>query len=266
MSITTAASRAVSHGTQVMAKKSPVKSSARVTDALTQEQTFDQGIPEKAQKGPSKDESEGGMRIQTLAPVQRETLAYLRNYIAEHGYAPTLKDICKSIGVRSPSTAHFHLGRLEDKGFIKRNEDGSFELVEREETPVASGATAVPLVGVIAAGSPIEAIEDRSVMVDIPPQFLDRRGDVYCLQVSGDSMIDAHIADGDIIICRKQDTADDGQIVVALLENNCATVKTFRRLKGGKVMLIPHNPNHQPITVDKVTIQGRVVGLIREMH
>lgn len=201
----------------------------------------------------------------SLAPVQRETLQFMRNFISEHGYAPSLKDIAIHIGVRSPSTAHFHLSRLESKGFIKRGEDGAVEIVDREEVAITAGATAVPLVGVIAAGSPIEAIEDRSVMVDIPPQFLDRRREVYCLQVSGDSMIDAHIADGDIIIVRKQDTADDGEIVVALLEDNSATVKTLRRLKGGKVMLVPHNPTHQPITVDKVTVQGRVIGLLREM-
>jgi repressor LexA len=103
------------------------------------------------------------------------------------------------------------------------------------------------------------------VTVDVPPQFFAQRGEIYCLQVTGDSMIDAHICDGDVIIVKRQETADDGQIVVALLEDNSATVKTFRRLKGGKVMLIPHNPNHQPITVDKVSIQGRVIGLMREI-
>ena len=141
---------------------------------------------------------------------------------------------------------------------------------------VSQNSNAVPLFGLIAAGSTIEAIGDSSVFVDIPPQFLDSRsaqgrvpggrGEIYCLQVTGDSMIDAHIMDGDIIIVRRQDTANDGEIVVALLDDGCATVKTFRRLKGGKVMLIPHNPKHQPMTLDKVTIQGRVIGLIREMN
>jgi repressor LexA len=210
-------------------------------------------------------EEEGSQRSHSIAPVQRETLRFLRNFIAEHGYAPSLKDIAVHIGVRSPSTAHFHLSRLESKGFIRRGADGGFELLEREEVTPSGGMTAVPLVGVIAAGSPIEAIEDRSVMVDIPPQFFNGRNEIFCLQVSGESMIDAHIADGDVIIIRRQENADDGEIVVALLEDNTATVKTFRRLKGGKVMLVPHNPTHQPITVDKVTIQGRVIGLIREM-
>lgn len=206
-----------------------------------------------------------------LAPVQRQTLEYLRNFISDHGFAPTLKDIANFIGVRSASTAHFHLGRLEDKGFIRRGEDGSIELINTNsaelERHVAlhAGPQAVPLLGVIAAGAPIEAIEDTTVMVDVPSQFFDSRSHLYCLQVSGDSMIDAHIMDGDVIIVKRQETADNGQIVVALLEDNTATVKTFRRLKGGKVMLVPHNPAHTPITVDRVNIQGRVVGLIREM-
>jgi repressor LexA len=205
------------------------------------------------------------MSSRALAPVQRQTLEYLRNYIADNGYAPTLKDIANSIGVKSPSTAHFHLARLEDKGFLKRTDDGGFILVENKDVMPVFGPTAVPLCGLIAAGHPIEAIEDTTVTVDIPPQFINNRGEIYCLQVTGDSMIDAHIMDGDIIIVRRQSVADDGQIVVAVLEDNSATVKTFRRLKGGKVMLVPHNPNHKPITLDNVDIQGRVVGLIREI-
>ncbi len=202
-------------------------------------------------------------RSNTLAPVQRQTLEFLRNFIADKGYAPTLRDIAEHIGVRSASTAHFHLERLEDKGFIRRGADGFLELVECH-TPEL-GPTAVPLVGVIAAGEPIEAIEQK-MMIDIPPSMIDGKGEVYCLEVSGDSMIDAHICDGDIVVIKKQDTADDGQIVVALLENGAATLKKYRRLKNGKVMLIPANPNLKPITLDDVTVQGRVVGVIREMH
>ena len=217
--------------------------------------------------GVGSDNSSDGKMLATatLATVQRQTLEYLRNFIAENGYAPTLKDIAKFIGVKSPSTAHFHLARLEDKGFIRRSEDGAFTLIENKETMPALGPTAVPLCGLIAAGHPIEAIEDTTVTIDIPPQFINHKGDIYCLQVTGESMIDAHIMDGDIIIVRRQSVADDGQIVVAVLEDNSATVKTFRKLKGGKVMLVPHNPNHKPITLDNVDIQGRVVGLIREI-
>ncbi len=201
----------------------------------------------------------------SLAPVQRETLEYLRRFIADNGYGPTLKDIATYIGVRSPSTAHFHLARLEDKGFIQRGDDGAIELVEREDAAIPSAPFAVPLLGLIAAGSPIEVMGDTTVTVNVPPQFFDSRHEIYCLQVTGESMIDAHIMDGDIIIVRRQDSAENGQIVVALVENNFATVKTFRRLKGGKAMLVPKNPAHQPISADNATIQGRVIGLIREL-
>lgn len=199
----------------------------------------------------------------TLAPVQRQTLEFLRNFLAEKGYAPALKDIADFIGVKSPSTAHFHLERLENKGFIRRGEDGMLELLDRV-TPEL-GPTAVPLVGVIAAGRPIEAIE-QSTTIEIPPGMIDGRGEVYCLEVSGNSMIDEHICDRDIVVIKKQDTAEDGQIVVALLSDGNATLKRFRRLKNGQVMLIPANPTMQPITVDRVSIQGRLIGVIRELH
>lgn len=205
----------------------------------------------------------GSFKSSTLAPVQRQTLEFLRNFIADKGFGPTLKDIADHIGVKSLSTAHFHLERLEDKGFIRRGDDGFIELVQTAKPEF--GPAAVPLTGVIAAGLPIEAIENTT-MVEIPPNMITGRGEVYCLEVSGDSMIDAHICDGDLIVVRRQDTADDGDIVVALLEDQTATLKRYRRLKNGKVMLIPANPTISPITLDKVTIQGKLIGVIRELH
>lgn len=203
------------------------------------------------------------IKFSTLAPVQRQTLEFLRNFMADKGFGPTLKDIADYIGVKSLSTAHFHLERLTDKGFIRRGDDGMIELVNTARPEL--GPTAVPLAGVIAAGMPIEAIE-RTTMIDLPPSMITGRGEVYCLEVSGDSMIDAHICDGDVIVVRKQDNADDGQIVVALLDDNTATLKRFRRLKNGKVMLIPANPTMSPITLDGVKIQGRLIGVLRELH
>ena len=210
-----------------------------------------------------KKEKISSYKTNTLAPVQRQTLEFLRNYIAERGSAPTLKEIANHIGVKSVSTAHFHLERLEDKGFIRRGPDGMFELIKNAIPEL--GPTAVPLAGVIAAGMPIEAIE-HAATIEIPSSMIDGRGEVYCLEVSGDSMIDAHICDRDIVVIKKQEHAEDGQIVVALLEDGSATLKTFRRLKNGRVMLMPANPNMQPITLDQVTIQGKVIGIIREMH
>lgn len=199
----------------------------------------------------------------TLAPVQRQTLEFLRNFLAEHGFAPTLKDIAEHIGVKSLSTAHFHLERLEDKGFIRRGEDGMLELIDVAKPEL--GPTAVPLVGVIAAGFPIDAIENPTT-IEIPSDMIDGRGEVYCLEVSGNSMIDAHICDGDVVVIRRQENADDGQIVVALLNDGSATLKTFRRLKNGKVMLVPANSAMKPIMLDEVTIQGKLVGVLRKYH
>ena len=206
---------------------------------------------------------ETNYRTNTLAPVQRATLEFLRSFMADRGYAPTLKDIADHIGVKSASTAHFHLERLEDKGFIIRGEDGSIELISAQ-TPQL-GPTAVPLVGVIAAGMPIEAIEQK-MTIEIPPSMIPSKGEVYCLEVSGDSMIDAHICDGDIIVVKKQEVADNGQIVVAILEDESATLKEFRRLKNGKVMLIPANPTMTPMILDKVEVRGVLAGVIRQVH
>ncbi len=207
---------------------------------------------------------EDNFKSNTLAPVQRQTLEYLRSYMADKGYGPTLKDIADHIGVKSPSTAHFHLERLESKGFIKRGDEGEIELIESSRPEL--GPTSVPLVGVIAAGMPIEAIERGPVMIDIPGSMIAGRGEVYCLEVSGDSMIEDHICDGDMVVIRKQDTANDGETVVALLDDGTATLKRYRRLKSGKVMLIPANSTLKPITLDGVDIQGKVIGVIRELH
>ena len=211
----------------------------------------------------SSDPQGNNFQSSTLAPVQRQTLEFLRNFLADKGYAPSLKAIADFIGVKSASTAHFHLERLENKGFIRRGTDGLLEILDRATPQLAP--TAVPLVGVIAAGRPIEAIE-QSTSIEIPPSMIDGRGEVYCLEVSGSSMIDEHICDRDLVVIKKQDSAEDGQIVVALLDDGTATLKRYRRLKNGKVMLIPANPTMQPITVDKVTIQGRLIGVIRELH
>jgi len=202
-------------------------------------------------------------KTNTLAPVQRQTLEFLRNFIADKGYGPTLREIAEHIGVKSVSTAHFHLERLVDKGFISRGPDGALEIVEISKPEL--GASSVPLVGVIAAGIPIEAVENTTY-IDVPPQMLSGKSEIFCLEVSGESMIDAHICDQDVVVIRKQDYAKDGDIVVALLEDGSATLKYFRRLRNGGAMLIPANRSMQPIAVTDVTIQGVVVGVLRYLH
>ena len=212
---------------------------------------------------PGKEHEKSSLRTNTLAPVQRQTLKFLRDFIAERGFAPTLKEIADAIGVKSVSTAHFHLERLTDKGFISRGSDGRLEILESAKPDLGPGA--VPLVGVIAAGIPIEAVEN-STMIDIPSWMLDTRGEVFCLEVSGESMIDAHICDKDIVVIRKQDYAKDGDIVVALLDDGSATLKTFRRLRNGSAMLIPANASMKPMTLESLTIQGVLIGVLRHTH
>ena len=203
------------------------------------------------------------LKANTLAPVQRQTLEFLREFIGEHGHAPSLKQIAQRISVKSLSTAHFHLERLEQKGFIVRGEDGSLEIIDIERPELSP--TAVKLVGTIAAGRPIDAFEDTTY-IDVPSRMINGRGEVYCLEVSGNSMIDAHICDGDIVILRSQSTANEGDIVVALLEDNTATLKRYRRLRNGEVLLIPENSTMEPIKVKNCTVQGKLIGVLREYN
>jgi len=208
-----------------------------------------------------------GTTSTVLPPMQRMTLLFMREYIARHGFAPTLKDIALHLGVRSASTAHFHLERLVQKGYLTKGAQGALWISEEIE-PINSNY--VPLLGVVAAGVPLEAIENPHT-IEIPARLATNNGSVFCLEVGGDSMVDAHICDGDIVVVRRQDYAENGQIVVALLDDGSATLKTFRRLKTGHVMLIPANKELeakkilQPLTLENVTIQGRVIGVIREL-
>ena len=241
-----------------IAKKTTKKAKTRSKSSANSSVKKGTGKTSKAKKSTNESYSSS-----SLAPVQRQTLEFLRNFIAEHGYGPTLKDIAAHIGVKSLSTAHFHLERLMDKGFIERGADGFIEL--KEISTPELGPTAVQLVGVIAAGSPIEAIE-RSTTIDLPSNMIDGKGEVYCLEVSGSSMIDEHICDGDIVVIKKQDSAENGQIVVAILDDGSATLKTYRRSRTGQIMLIPANPTMKPIKVKDVRIKGRLIGVLRNLH
>lgn len=219
---------------------------------------------ETTEEGP---DDSGGVISSVLPPVQRMTLLFIRQYVAQNGFAPTLKEIAAHLEVRSASTAHFHLERLIEKGYLTRTEHGALWISEQKE---ATTSNYVPLLGTIAAGVPLEAIENPHT-IEIPARLVANNGTVFCLEVSGDSMVDAHICDGDIVVVRQQDYAENGQIVVALLDDGSATLKTYRRLKTGHVMLIPANKELeaqkvlQPLMLENVTIQGRVIGVIREL-
>lgn len=215
------------------------------------------------------------MKFNTLSTVQKKTYDFIKKFISENGYAPSLKDIANHINVKSISTAFFHLERLAEKGFIVKGENGSIELINQNNNESSESSMSftnylencqVPLVGIIAAGVPIEAIENTNTMITIPPSMIDGKGEVFCLEVQGNSMIDAHICDEDIVVVKKQNYAENGQIVVALLDDGSATLKTYKKLKNGQVMLIPANKDFVPITLDSVKVQGKVIGIIREMH
>ena len=199
-----------------------------------------------------------------LTKRQREILDYLAGYIDEHGFAPSFEEIAAAMKYTSLATVHEHLTNLERKGVIRRayNESRSIEVLTRARTP---GVTEVPLLGMVAAGEPIEAVEEHEA-ITLPEEMLPATGPNYVLRVRGDSMIDEQIRDGDFVVVHGRSTARNGEMVIALLQGTHATVKKFYREKSGWVRLQPANPALEPIYVheDDVTIQGVVVGVIRK--
>ena len=197
----------------------------------------------------------------TLTKRQKEILDYLTDFIGEHGYAPSFEEICTAFGYASLATVHEHLTNLEAKGHIRKSYRGSrsIELAFATEPSVA-----LPLLGAVAAGEPIEAIEDGEELA-VPADMVPNRFRHYALRVQGDSMIDEHIRDGDHIVVRSRETARDGQTVVALVKGEAATVKKLYREEGGRIRLQPANDDMEPIVEDAadVRVQGVVVGLIR---
>jgi len=195
-----------------------------------------------------------------LTTQEQNTLQFIRNYIAQFGYAPRFKEIGQAIGVNSQGTVHRYVQSLEDKGYINRAR-GNARGMSLVELPLVS-APVIPLVGRIAAGLPLEAIEDQQEL-NLADMFMGP--DLFALRVTGDSMIDAGILDNDYVIIKKQPMAHDGDIVVAMIDRVEATLKRFRRKNNAEVMLIPENPDMQPMiySADRVTIHGILVGQMR---
>ncbi len=195
-----------------------------------------------------------------LTTQEQNTLQFIRNYIAQFGYAPRLKEIGQAIGVKSQGTIHRYVKALEDKGYIERSKNNS-RGIHLVDLPLVAPPV-IPLVGKIAAGLPIEAVEDQQEL-NLAEMFMGP--DLFALRVSGDSMIDAGILDGDYVVIRKQPVAHDGDIVVALIDRVEATLKRFRRISNSEVRLIPENPDMEPMTyrADRVTIHGVLVGQMR---
>ena len=207
-----------------------------------------------------------------LTTRQQEIWQFLAAYVDEHGYPPTVREIGEAVGLASPSTVHAHLASLEREGLIRRDptKPRAVELVGRRksEAPRArDGAPTLPLVGRIAAGGPLlaeEAIEDEIAV----PEPLGRDAD-FLLRVTGDSMIEAGILDGDVVVVRRQQDARPGDVVVALVGDDEAadeaTVKTFHRESDGRIRLQPENSSLEPLFPEHVEILGKVTGVFRSL-
>lgn len=201
------------------------------------------------------------VRVQPLTKRQREILDYLNDFIQQHGYAPSLEEIGRRFGLSSLATVHKHLTNLQDKGFIKRawNRSRSVELVP---TRLSGRSIELPMLGYVAAGVPIEAVASAETIF-VPDSLVGKR-DTYVLRVRGDSMIDEQIRDGDFVIVEDRKTADNGEMVIALINGSDVTLKKFYR-EGPNIRLQPANPAVQPIVVDseRVQVQGVVIGVMR---
>lgn len=196
-----------------------------------------------------------------LSEKEQAVFNYLVKVISENGYAPSVRDIAGALGIKSTSSVHAYLHNLEKNGYITQEEGKRRTL--RLCAPYARAGNQVPLLGAITAGAPILAVENFEGYVDLPWNATKySSGDLFALKVSGESMIDAGILDGDIVIVNKNSYADNGTIVVALIGDE-ATVKTFYR-EDGHFRLQPENKTMKPIIVDEVTVLGNVVASFRQ--
>jgi repressor LexA len=202
----------------------------------------------------------------TLPPRQQRILVVIRDWVVRHGYSPSTRQIGDAVGLRSSSAVSKHLAVLEDKGFLRRSPtmsrpiDTRVFLRETSTREPAEDSVAVPVVGDIAAGTPISAEEHVDDILTLP-RGLTGRGNVFGLRVRGDSMIDAAICDGDIVVVRQQSEAHSGQIVAAMIDDE-ATVKVYRR-RNGHVFLEPRNPAYDVIDGDRAVVLGIVVSVLR---
>ena len=202
-----------------------------------------------------------GGTVKGLTPRQEQVLEFIRESVRSNGYPPTVREICAALRLSSPSTVHAHLANLERLGHIKRDPSKPRALdVVRDARP----ARPLPLVGRVAAGTPLLAEENIEELVEVPG-FMRRDDDDFVLRIQGDSMVNAGIFDGDFIVVHPQDQVDNGEIVVALVGDE-ATTKRFHR-EGSKVRLEPENELYEPIIVsaDEVRLVGKVVGVLRRL-
>jgi len=202
-----------------------------------------------------------------LTKKQEKVLKYVKKYIAKHGYPPSVREICNGLGLSSPATVHTHLKELEKKGAITKSKskfrtieiNGENEYLKKNEELVK-----VPLLGKVTAGSPIEAIENPNEFFSLPASLVPSRVSVFTLKVSGESMINAGIFDGDIVIIQKQKVARNGEIVVAMTDENEVTLKRFYK-EEDHIRLQPENDTMAPIILPNCQIIGKAIGLYRKI-
>ena len=201
-----------------------------------------------------------------LTRRQREIYDYLAQFIESNGYAPSLEEIAARFGLSSVATVHEHLENLESKGALRRDPHRSraIELTGPSAGGARVGAVELPLLGLVAAGQPLEAISGNETLA--VPESLLGRGETFVLRVSGDSMIDEHIEDGDYVIVERRDTAQNGERVVALVDGEHATLKTLFREPDGRIRLQPANERMAPLYYEaaRIRIQGVAIGVLRK--
>ena len=204
--------------------------------------------------------------MEKLTNRQKDILDILKRLVAKNGYPPTVREIGQEANLNSPATTHFHLEQLEQKGYIRKgnSKNRTIEiLVPNEYVEKSENIIDVPLLGKVTAGTPIEAIETPDEYFSLPAYLIGNKKDIFTLKVSGESMINVGIYDGDILIVERQDVARNGDTVVAMTKDNEVTVKTFYK-ENGYFRLQPENDTMEPIILDEVTILGKAIGLYRK--
>lgn len=199
-----------------------------------------------------------------LTKKQAEILEFIRTYLEENNYAPSYREIGDHFGLSSPATVHSHVQALIEKGLITNGDDGEARSIELVETEQRGPSITLPLVGLITAGVPIEAVEDNETMA-VPADFVLDGANSFVLRVKGRSMIEDGILDGDFVVIERNPSPKDGEVVVALLDNAFATLKRFYRERN-RIRLQPANSAMEPIFVQDCIIQGVVRAVIRKFH
>ncbi len=205
--------------------------------------------------------------MEKLTVKQERVLNELKKYLAKKGYPPTVRELCELTNLNSTATIHVHLDHLQEKGYIKKDKEKNRTielLVPNEYDEKNDTVVSLPLLGKVTAGNPIEAIQRPDEYFDVPAFMINPKKETFSLNVSGDSMINVGIHDNDIVLVERSNTANNGEIVVAMNENNEVTVKTFYKEKD-HIRLQPENDALEPIILNNATILGKVVGLYRKM-